>query len=150
MKMISAKRPDVLFLSVANSARSQMAEGLALAIFGDAAEVRSAGYQPSGSVQPWAVKSMAEIGIDISSHHPKPVADLPADFLAALEFVVTLGEEVACPVLPTTAKRLHWPIPDPAAANEADQPAAFRHAREEIKKRVEYFWEFHRLDEEGL
>ncbi|MFC4252544.1 arsenate reductase ArsC [Sinimarinibacterium flocculans] len=127
----------MLFLCVANSARSQMAEGLARHRFGDRAEVVSAGSQPS-RVNPLAVEVMQEIGIDIRSHHSKSVDTLDA---ARFDLVITLCADEVCPVLPGTVQRLHWPIPDPAAVDaQADRAAAlqaFRDARDAIDARLQ-------------
>ena len=127
----------LLFLCVANSARSQMAEGLARHLFGDRAEVVSAGSQPS-RVNPLAIAVMRELGIDISSHHSKSVDTLDA---ASFDLVITLCADEVCPVLPGSVQRLHWPIPDPAAvdvsANRDVAVAAFRRARDEIKSRLQ-------------
>jgi arsenate reductase len=138
---------NILFLCVANSARSQLAEGLAKSLMGAKAKIESAGSEPSGVVQPWALKALEEVGIDTSSHRSKSVSDLPADFMASLEYVVTLCHEEICPVLPTNAKRLHWPTPDPAAAPEWDKPAAFRRARDEIKQRLKQFMDSQQMKE---
>lgn len=138
---------NILFLCVANSARSQLAEGLARSLMGESAKIESAGSEPSGVVQPWALKTLEEIGVDISSHRSKSVSELPADFMASLDYVVTLCHEEICPVLPTKAKRLHWPTPDPAAAAEGDKPAAFRRARDEIEKRIKQFMDSHNRKE---
>jgi arsenate reductase (thioredoxin) len=138
---------NILFLCVANSARSQLAEGLAKSMMGNTAKIESAGSEPSGIVQPWALKALEEVGIDISSHHSKSVSDLPGEFMASLDYVVTLCHEEVCPVLPTKAKRLHWPTPDPASAPEWDKPAAFRRARDEIKKRLKQFKDGHNTKE---
>jgi arsenate reductase len=79
------RTPNLLFLCVANSARSQMAEGLARARFGDAVNVQSAGSQPSG-VNPLAIRALAEIEIDITHHRSKSVAEIdPAPVLVAPE-----------------------------------------------------------------
>lgn len=129
----------ILFLCVANSARSQLAEGLAKSMFGDKANVMSAGSDPSGKVQPWAVEVLKEEGIDISQNTSKSVDQLPLGFLASLDFVITLCAEEICPTMPTRAQRLHWPIADPASASEENKPEAFRAARDEIKKRLEAF-----------
>ncbi len=129
----------ILFLCVANSARSQLAEGLAKSMFGAGADVMSAGSQPSGQVQPWAIEALKETGIDISKNSSKPITGLPIGFIASLDFVITLCAEEICPTMITRAKRLHWPIPDPAGALEAEKPGAFRAARDEIKKRLEVF-----------
>ncbi|MGB0220651.1 MAG: arsenate reductase ArsC [Sinimarinibacterium flocculans] len=127
----------MLFLCVANSARSQMAEGLARRRFGDRAEVVSAGSQPS-RVNPLAVEVMQEIGIDIRSHHSKSVDTLDA---AHFDLVITLCADEVCPLLPGTVRRLHWPIPDPAAVDaQADRGAAlqaFRDARDAIDARLQ-------------
>lgn len=126
----------ILFLCVANSARSQMAEGLARRVLDGIAEVSSAGSQPS-RVNPNAIDAMAEIGIDISGHSSKSVAQLNAsDF----DVVITLCAEEVCPILPGRVQRLHWPTPDPARAEPGDTSERvsqrFRDAREEILSRL--------------
>ncbi len=133
----------ILFLCVANSARSQMAEGLARQILGERAEVSSAGSEPA-PVNPRAVEAMAEIGIDITGQYAKSVDTID---LSGLDLVVTLCAEEVCPVLPEQVRRLHWPIADPATQDAAkaqaveapagDQQARFRAARELIQKEVE-------------
>jgi arsenate reductase (thioredoxin) len=130
---------SILFLCVANSARSQLAEGLAKSLLGNRADVMSAGSEPSGKVQPWAVEVLKEQGIDITNNYSKSLDSLPADFMASLDFVITLCAEEICPVLPTQAQRLHWPIPDPASAAETEKQTAFRAARNEIRLRLEQF-----------
>lgn len=129
----------ILFLCVANSARSQLAEGLAKSILGKRANIMSAGSEPSGKVQPWAVAVLKEEGIDISQNTSKSIEALPAEFLASLDYVITLCAEEVCPTLPSKAKRLHWPIPDPAFAPEENKRVAFQTAREDIRKRLEEF-----------
>lgn len=129
----------ILFLCVANSARSQLAEGLAKNLFGNKALVESAGSEPSGKVQPWAVESLKEIGVDISKNWSKSFNELSPDFLRDLDYVITLCAEEVCPVMLTNAKRLHWPINDPAKVTEAEKPEAFRTAREEIQKKLQTF-----------
>lgn len=127
----------VLFLCVANSARSQMAEGLARQVLGPRAEVVSAGSSPS-KVNPHAIEAMAEIGIEISAHHSKPVDEID---LARVDLVVTLCAEEVCPVVPAAVKRLHWPIPDPVSTDPAISPdqmrGRFRAARDQIRARIE-------------
>jgi arsenate reductase len=122
----------VLFLCVANSARSQMAEGLARAMFGDRAEVASAGSAPS-RVNPLAIAAMAEAGIDISAQRSKSVDEVGAgDF----DLIVTLCADEVCPIVPGRVRKLRWPLPDPAAA-PADQAAEkFRDVRDEIARRL--------------
>ena len=84
----------VLFLCVANSARSQMAEGIARALAPPSVKVSSAGSQPS-RLNPLAVQALAEIGLDISGHWSKSVNDIPPDDVDA---VITLCAEEVCPV----------------------------------------------------
>jgi arsenate reductase (thioredoxin) len=67
---MSSSRKSILFLCVANSARSQMAEGLGRMIFDERANVESAGSQPS-RVNPHAVEVMKEVGVDLATHHSK-------------------------------------------------------------------------------
>jgi arsenate reductase len=128
---------NVLFLCVANSARSQMAEGLARSLFGDAVTVMSAGSEPA-TVNPYAIEAMAEIGVDISGHRSKSVDEID---VAAIELVVTLCAEEVCPVLPGRVRRLHWPIADPATRDPSvpaqEMRQRFRNARDQIKARLE-------------
>ena len=84
----------LLFLCVQNSARSQMAEGLARAMFGDSVHVQSAGSQPAG-VDALAVAAMAEIGIDISAQTSKSVESIDPH---SVDTVITLCAEQVCPV----------------------------------------------------
>ncbi len=128
---------NLAFLCVANSARSQMAEGLAREILGPGIKVMSAGSNPS-TVNPAAIAAMGEIGIDISPQTSKSVDDLDA---ASIDMVITLCAEEACPLLPGNAKRLYWPLPDPATNDPAltaeDIQARFRAARDQIRARIE-------------
>jgi protein-tyrosine-phosphatase/N-acetylglutamate synthase-like GNAT family acetyltransferase len=107
----------VVFLCVANSARSQIAEGVARARFGDRISVASAGSAPS-RVNPLAISMLARAGIDISGHVSKRVDDLDP---SGIELVVTLCAEEVCPVMLGGMRRLHWPIPDPAVTR-SDPP----------------------------
>lgn len=127
----------ILFLCVANSARSQMAEGLARDMFSDDAEVMSAGSIPT-ILNPFAVRAMSEIGVDISDHHSKSVDSLPPSFLDKLDVVITLCADEVCPVLPTNVEKIHWPFPDPASANGDDENilAAFRLTRDSIRNKL--------------
>ncbi len=123
----------VLFLCVANSARSQMAEGLARAVWGNAADVHSAGSAPT-RVNPNAVAVMAEIGIDIANQRSKSVADIDA---GAMDLIITLCADEVCPVVPGRVERLHWPLPDPAAVPPERALARFREVRDELRARIE-------------
>ena len=125
----------VLFLCVANSARSQMAEGLARALWPPDIEVWSAGSRPA-PVRPEAVQVLAEIGIDISGQRSKSVAEIPA---AKVDTVVTLCGEEECPVFLGRATRLHWPLLDPAAGPAFPREAVlarFREVRDGLRARL--------------
>lgn len=126
----------VLFLCTANSARSQMAEGLARHLAGERLEVASAGAEPS-SVHPMALRVMAERGIDITGQRSEPLNDFVDQ---QFDDVVTVCDRAAarCPVFPGPARRQHWPLSDPAA-QEGDAEIrleAFRSARDELERRI--------------
>jgi protein-tyrosine-phosphatase len=125
----------VLFLCVANSARSQMAEGIARSLVPPELGVWSAGSNPT-RVRPEAIAVLREIGIDISGHRSKGVSEIPA---AEIDTVVTLCAEEVCPLFFGNAERLHWPLPDPAAVDgpEETRLAAFRETRDELRRRIE-------------
>lgn len=125
-------RRGVLFLCVANSARSQMAEGLARAMLPAGTPVHSAGSEPA-TLNPYAVRALAEVGIDISAHRSKPIADVPR---SEIGMVITLCAEEVCPVFPGHVQRLHWPLPDPARAAGSDEEMldAFRRTRDRIRE----------------
>jgi arsenate reductase len=125
----------ILFLCVANSARSQMAEGLARSVLGAGALVQSAGTSPS-RVNPLAIRALAEIGVDISAQRSKSVDEIDP---ASVDTVVTLCANEVCPAFLGKARRFHWPLPDPAqaAGSESDRLQAFRDVRDEIRQRLE-------------
>ncbi len=127
-------------MCVANSARSQIAEGLARKIFPNA-EIESAGSHP-GQLNPFAVKVMKEIGIDISGHYSKSVNGLSPKFLVGLDYVITLCAEEVCPTLVSKGKKLHWPHPDPATKeplSKEEMLMRFRAARDTISERLQIF-----------
>lgn len=128
---------SILFLCVNNSARSQMAEGLARQVFGSDVRVQSAGSAPS-TVNPFAVEAMAELGIDITGQRSKSVAEMD---IRTIDLIVTLCAEEVCPVLPGKVRRLHWPISDPVAKDgslpEEARQERFRTARDQIRMRLD-------------
>ena len=130
---------NILFLCVANSARSQMAEGLARQQLGARGTVASAGSTPT-RVNPLAITALQEVGIDISGHRSQCVDEFDA---ADFDYVITLCADEVCPVLPGTVQRLHWPLPDPAAVDAEQDPegamASFREIRDEIDRRLRAF-----------
>ncbi len=127
----------ILFMCVANSARSQIAEGWARKLLGDRARIQSAGTRPS-RVNPYAIEVMAEVGVDLAGQASKSVQDIDP---TTVDTVITLCAEEVCPVFLGKARRMHWPIQDPAS----DAPALsrdqmldrFRVAREQIRGRME-------------
>ena len=127
----------ILFLCVANSARSQMAEGIALSLSPPGAKIWSAGSRPT-LVRQEAIQVLREIGIDISSYRSKAVTDIPQ---AEVDTVITLCAEEQCPVFLGMAQRLHWGLPDPAAVIGSEQEvlAAFRETRDELLRRITAF-----------
>ena len=132
---------NILFLCVANSARSQMAEGLAKSMLGSEHNIQSAGSIPSGEVHPHAVIAMDEIGIDIRDQYSKSTDDLDKDFIDSLDFAITLCAEEVCPVLPSKAKNLHWINEDPANSsyNSLQMSASFSKTRENLYKLLKKF-----------
>lgn len=131
---------NILFMCVANSARSQLAEGLARQIFPEA-EIKSAGSHP-GRLNPFAITVMKEVGIDISKQFSKSYDDLPPKFIVTLDYVITLCAEEVCPTMVSKAKKLHWPFSDPATkepVSEAEALKRFREARDGIRARLVEF-----------
>jgi arsenate reductase len=122
---------SILFLCVANSARSQMAEGLARAKFGARLRVQSAGSQPS-EVNPLAIEALREVGVDISAHVSKSVDTIDP---VSVDLVVTLCAEEVCPMGLAGVRRIHWPLTDPAGQNRSIE--RFREARDEIARRLD-------------
>ncbi len=136
---MSREAKAILVLCVANSARSQMAEGLARRLFGDRIPVLSAGSEPT-ELSPYAVEVMRELGIDLSSQRSKSVKTIDPGVVGT---VITLCAEEVCPAFLGEARRLHWPIPDPASRDPSisreEMLARFRAARDELRGRLERF-----------
>ncbi len=127
------QRPQgYLFLCVANSARSQLAEGIARSVAPHDVWIGSAGSEPS-RVRPEAVQVLAEVGIDITGHHSKAIDDVPREKVQA---VITLCAEEVCPVWLGEAHRVHWGLPDPAAITGPGRLDAFRATRDELHRRL--------------
>jgi arsenate reductase (thioredoxin) len=132
---IRASRPlHVLFLCVANSARSQMAEGIARSLARAGTRISSAGSQPS-QLNPLAIRVLDEIGIDLRGQFSKSVDSIDP---AGVDVVVTLCAEEVCPVFLGNARRFHWGLLDPAhaGATEQERLQAFRDVRDELRRRL--------------
>ena len=132
---------NILFLCVANSARSQMAEGLAKSMLGKNHNIQSAGSTPSGDVHINAVIAMDDIGIDIRDQHSKSTEDLDKEFLDNLDYAITLCAEEVCPILPSNAESLHWMNEDPAndSYSEKQLKASFSNTRDNLFKLIKKF-----------
>lgn len=123
----------VLFLCVANSARSQIGEGLGRALAPAGVKISSAGSQPS-FVRPQAIQVLAEVGIDATTHESNGVDDVERP----VDAVITLCAEEVCPVWLEESHRLHWGLPDPAGASDdpEEELEAFRSVRDELQRRL--------------
>ncbi|WAL49786.1 three-helix bundle dimerization domain-containing protein [Rhodococcus pyridinivorans] len=120
--------PEVLFVCVQNSGRSQIAAALLAHHGAGRVHVRSAGSAPAASLHPVVVEAMAEIGLDLGAEYPKPLTD---DVVAAADVVVTMGCGDACAIYP--GKRyLDWSLPDP----DDESLDTVRAIRDDIDSRV--------------
>ena len=117
----------ILFVCVENSNRSQMAEAFAHMHAGDTVEALSAGSAPSGKINPKAVRFMAELGYDLTTHASKSLDEVTGEFDA----VITMGCGDSCPWVPAR-RREDWALPDPREMDDA----AYRAVRDEISVRV--------------
>ncbi|WP_110589554.1 three-helix bundle dimerization domain-containing protein [Microbacterium suaedae] len=127
--MIAKPHPEILFVCVQNSGRSQMAAALTTLVAGERVNVRSAGSQPGEFILPAVREVLTEIGADLEHQYPKPLTD---DVVRAADVVVTMGCGDACPLYP--GKRYEdWDLDDPA---DLDVDGV-RRVRDEIRARVE-------------
>lgn len=135
------KKVRVLILCTGNSARSQMSAGF-LQSWSSSLDVYSAGTNPSPRVNPFAIKAMQEVGVDISGGHPKSVSQFLGQ---SFDYVITVCDDADknCPNFRgKVGKRVHIGFPDPAKATGTDEQKlmVFRTTRDDIRKRFrEYF-----------
>jgi arsenate-mycothiol transferase len=128
----SAKTPAVLFVCSKNGGKSQLAAGLMNQLAGGAVTVYSAGTKPGISLNPQAVESLTELGIDITGEHPKPVTE---DVLAAVDTVIVLGNEAK--LVPQEGTRFEvWETDEPSERG-IEGMERMRLVREDIKARVQ-------------
>ncbi|WP_303850785.1 arsenate reductase ArsC [Seleniivibrio woodruffii] len=126
----------VLFVCVHNSARSQIAESFLNRLSGFSAE--SAGLEP-GSLNPFVVRAMSELGFDISANRTKSVKEFAGqDF----DYVVAVCDKEAadrCPVVPLNGEKLHWEFPDPSSFQGTDEEklAFARRVRDSILQKIQ-------------
>tara|TARA_B100000900_G_C20601750_1_gene725946 strand:- start:8203 stop:8637 length:435 start_codon:yes stop_codon:yes gene_type:complete len=133
---------NILFLCVGNSARSQIAEGLAKSMLVKEHNIKSAGSSPSGKVHPHAIKTMDDIGIDIRDQYSKSIDDLNKNFLDNLDYVITLCAEEVCPLIQSNATKLHWINVDPAdkSYNNLELETTFKKTRKDIYNLLKKFF----------
>ena len=123
----------ILFLCVANSARSQMAEGIARSMASEGVRISSAGSAPTAPHRQ-AIKALSELGLDISGHTSSDAISVEG----TVDAVITLCAEEVCPVWLEPAWRLHWGLPDPAHSGDIpdQEVTAFRAVRDELIRRL--------------
>lgn len=133
-------RKKVLFLCTHNSARSQMAQGILNKKYGNKYKAYSAGTEPT-EVNPYAIKAMEELDIDISKHKSKSVRNyLDQEF----DYIVTVCDQAqeSCPFFPGGGKNVNKNFEDPAAFQgpEEEKIEKFRQVRDQIKTWVENYF----------
>jgi protein-tyrosine-phosphatase/catechol 2,3-dioxygenase-like lactoylglutathione lyase family enzyme len=135
--MAGLRFDGILFLCVANAARSQIAEGLARARFGEAVRVQSAGSRPT-RVDPDAIAVMREVGVELSAQTSKSVEVIDP---AGVDLVITLCADEVCPLGLADVPRLRWPLMDPASGEVDEDDEArlrrFRATRDQLRARIE-------------
>jgi arsenate reductase len=137
-------KPNVLFICIHNSARSQMAEAWLNHLCGEFFNADSAGLEP-GTLNPLVVEAMKEVGIDISQKKTQAVFDV---FKSGklIAYAVTVCDETSaekCPIFPGVTKRLHWSFADPSTltGTEEEKMAEVRKIREDIRLKIEEWCE---------
>lgn len=130
--MTKEKTPSVLFVCSKNGGKSQLAAGLMRELAGDAVTVYSAGTKPAKSLNPQAVESLTELGIDVTGEHPKPVTD---EILDAVDAVIVLGTEAK--LEPREGKRFEvWETDEPSERG-IEGMERMRLVRDDLKARVQ-------------
>ncbi|MFM8332138.1 MAG: arsenate reductase ArsC [Candidatus Methylumidiphilus sp.] len=140
---MSDKIYNVLFLCTGNSARSIMAEALLNALGRGRFRAFSAGSQPTGTVNPYALERLAIMGIPAEGARSKSWNEFAQPDAPPLDFVITVCDNAAgeaCPVWPGQPITAHWGIPDPAAAAAEDEKfIAFSKAYTILERRINLF-----------
>jgi arsenate reductase len=130
-------KPRIIFICTANAARSQMAEGILRAKYGDRYEVFSAGTRQS-KVSTRAITVMHEIGIDISHHRSKTIAEYRGE---RFDLAITLCDRAhaVCPVIPGAVKTIHCGFPDPhlTPGTEDEVLGGYRKVRDMIQEWID-------------
>ncbi|WP_077489858.1 low molecular weight phosphatase family protein [Sinomonas mesophila] len=129
---VEGRKPAVLFVCSKNGGKSQLAAGLMRQLSGGAVDVYSAGTKPGRELNPLAVESLEELGIDVAGEHPKPVTE---DVLGAVDVVVVLGTEAKLEPREDTRFEL-WETDEPSTRG-IEGMGRMRLLRDDIKARVE-------------
>lgn len=130
---------NLLFLCTGNSARSILAEAILNREGADRFRAFSAGSQPKGEVHPAALSLLGELGYPTEGYRSKSWDEFAAQGAPPLDFIITVCDNAAgevCPVWPGKPLTAHWGIPDPAAADPAQQDRAFHEAHSALKRRI--------------
>jgi len=131
-------RSGLLFICIANSIRSQIAEGVARHIAPEGVEVYSAGVSP-GRLSAHVVRVLSESGIDASEQYSKPLSAVPYGRIAT---VITLCPEDLRNSLPAGPEVLRWPIEDPTASARSEDEFldSLRRLRDELEGRLKSYF----------
>jgi ArsR family transcriptional regulator len=126
--IIDDATPEVLFVCVQNSGRSQLASAILRSLAGDRVRVLTAGSEPAATINPTVLAALDEIGVPVSGEYPKPLTD---EVVRAADYVITMGCGDACPIYPGR-RYLDWNLDDPAGMSIS----GVRAVRDEIEGRV--------------
>lgn len=135
---------NVLFLCTGNSARSIMAEGLLNLLGHGRFRAYSAGSQPTGRVNPFAIEQLQHIGYEAQDLRSKSWDEFAAADAPVMDFIFTVCDNAAgevCPIWPGHPASAHWGFEDPAAVDGSDEEkrAAFHRIFHEIRNRLQLF-----------
>ena len=149
---MNTQKLNMLVICVHNSARSQMAAAFLEDALGDRFNVESAGLEP-GTLNPYAVRAMKEIGIDISGNKTQSAFDKfkEGKLYAFVMIVCSEAEAAGCPIFPDTSVKLYWPFPDPSKAEGSDAEImdGVRDIRDQIKNKA-HTWAAEQIEKQGV